>query len=492
MRIKLLKIKEYKNLKELKIKFISENIDVIIGNNGSGKTNLYEFILNVFQSLTSKNRLFDYEFILDYEIETLGQNKFVSLMGDGTEITAKVNGEAIYNPVFPKEFIPKNIIIYYSGTSKKLKSLYSSSFLHIKDSYFPLIFISLLTSSLERNRVFLKEYFNINTTRVSNIKLKIKNFYQLEEYFSKDDIENRKDELKYIRDIEKSIIDDPIESSSFTRFEHYKEEIKNVFSINKFTDLKLKRIDFLQSLIRYSKHLQFTEDNNYLEVELESNRNESDGAVEYDYEFIKRLIEVENVNLIKVNDIEFYKNNIADKLSYKDLSEGETQFILVQGIIELFNDNENLFLLDEPDTYLHPKWQRKIIGNLRESNSESTHVLFTTHSPQTLSLVTSKNIYIIKKDTNGLTEVYNPSKSIFGRDINSIISEAMDIPDRPKEIHDLFDKYFEYIAKNEFDNVEKVKQEILDIVSGEESYFEDEVLFLKGEAIISRKKMLQK
>src|SRR5690606_9288699 len=71
------------------------------------------------------------------------------------------------------------------------------------------------------------------------------------------------------------------------------------------------------------------------------------------------------------------------------LSEGEQQAIIIKGLTELLSEKNSLFLFDEPDTYLHPKWQRQFITDIENTidsshNSENSFVI-ATHSPQLLS-----------------------------------------------------------------------------------------------------------
>lgn len=459
MRIKLLRIKEYKNLKELSIKFIDENIDVFIGNNGSGKTNIYEFILKVFRKASQKSSEFTYEFILDYEIDYSGTLTFVSLYGDGTHMHIKVNNKDLPSSYLPKEYMPKNIVIYYSGTSKRLQNIGINNRLYLKDEYFPLVFISLLTSSLERNHQFLQEYFQIDIHKKSTTILKVKNFFQMKYYISSKVLEDiDQEELEYVRNIENQITNNPKEASMISILEQYINELQNITKIS-ITKKHRQDLDFLQNLIRYSNdNIHLTEDKNYFLVELEENLKKFDAEglhydqnnIYYDNEFFKRLLSVKKSKLLRVHSIYFYKENIAQRLSYKDLSEGETQFILIQGIIELFSDNENLFLLDEADTYLHPSWQRKILNNLRESKSDNIHILFTSHSPQTIGNTKRENIFMLE---NG--NVRDLSPYTFGRDTNWILSQLMNVEERDAEILNRLEKIYRLLDDENYEVAEE-------------------------------------
>jgi len=74
--------------------------------------------------------------------------------------------------------------------------------------------------------------------------------------------------------------------------------------------------------------------------------------------------------------------------AYVQISQSNTQYIL---------------LIEEPEVYLHPKLQRKMIDTLIRI-SEKNQVIFTSHSPITVSKLASGNIRIVEKE-NGEAKV---------------------------------------------------------------------------------------
>jgi ABC-type cobalamin/Fe3+-siderophores transport system ATPase subunit len=49
-------------------------------------------------------------------------------------------------------------------------------------------------------------------------------------------------------------------------------------------------------------------------------------------------------------------------VTYRDLSEGEQQLLLVLGLLKFTARDEALLLLDEPDTHLNPAWSTQYLG----------------------------------------------------------------------------------------------------------------------------------
>ena len=89
-----------------------------------------------------------------------------------------------------------------------------------------------------------------------------------------------------------------------------------------------------------------------------------------------------------------------------------------------FNKNPAIVLIDEIDTYLHPKWQCQILKVLA-SHFPNTQFIVTTHSPLVATyLGENSKVYSLNKDK--ATEI-----QIRGRDISSALSEHFGVEPRP-------------------------------------------------------------
>jgi len=75
-----------------------------------------------------------------------------------------------------------------------------------------------------------------------------------------------------------------------------------------------------------------------------------------------------------------------------------------------FENISAICLIDEIDTYLHPKWQRKILSVLI-NNFPNTQFIVTTHSP--LILQGQKNIIELKNENNNITPVLHLDNAEF-------------------------------------------------------------------------------
>lgn len=128
---------------------------------------------------------------------------------------------------------------------------------------------------------------------------------------------------------------------------------------------------------------------------------------------------------------------------------------------EDFKNAPAILLIDEIDTYLHPKWQRNILAFLAETFTR-TQFIVTTHSP----LVAN---YVSRKEINGDIALYRLErgarrplqfKKIYGRDLTSIFHDWMEVGDRPQEVLQVIDSLFKNIDKETQESLAQAKEQI--------------------------------
>lgn len=72
---------------------------------------------------------------------------------------------------------------------------------------------------------------------------------------------------------------------------------------------------------------------------------------------------------------------IQSNRSLKDLSSGEKQILILFTYIKFNDKNGKLFIIDEPELSLHPKWQEQFLEGIKSIMTGSTQLMFATHSP---------------------------------------------------------------------------------------------------------------
>jgi len=101
-------------------------------------------------------------------------------------------------------------------------------------------------------------------------------------------------------------------------------------------------------------------------------------------------------------------------------------------------------LIDELDLHLHPKWQRRIIENLRRTFPKIQFIC-TTHSPQLIGQAKANEIILLDRPEG------HPGQS-YGMDSNWVLQHIMGSDDRDPVVAGKLDEIFEDVESAQFDS----------------------------------------
>lgn len=467
MQINSLYINNYKLLKDFTIHF-SKDISILIGINGSGKSSILECVAQIFSDayLQEKSK---FGFKLEYELrleEIIEQTATISEFKTDyikVEIFAEKKDEKLLykvytgNDILEKEtdiekkfgshekILPSNIVIYYSGLAEIMKKICQPHdenlsvnfrkgntslhrpFFYFEPPLFNLILITLLSYEYGDIPQFLSDRAKIKGFQTIQINLKKPSWGKgkiMEWWGAKGEV---KTFLDYLDSIGSPLIieeEDSTKSKGNVLIEAWQNEALIITIIGQ------------EKLFEIREH--FVEERN--------------------------LFKILNTLLIdgfqpKVK-FSFTQEDNTGLHSFNVLSEGEQQAIIIRGLIELVNNENTLFLFDEPDTYLHPSWQRNFIESINDlsKNAEyyNSQFLITTHSPQLLSNADPANCDVqIMEDG----EIVKVTPKYYGRDISTILYEMMGVERRNKKVAKLLSVLFNTIEEEDLEHskIEYVK-----------------------------------
>jgi AAA15 family ATPase/GTPase len=436
MRLHWLWIGEYKNLKNVTIDFDQgEWITVVIGWNGTGKSNVLEALATIFRDLITgendnknKNKP-----SFHYRIKYRCRNNFMHIDADPkrvkkpyqiyvstedsdeaqeiinqgsipyleSEIQDKDLGESITINQLRKnqdQYLPKYIFGYYSGESDRMEKVfrkylagYDKDLRDGKDREFKRLFYALPVHSQFVLLAFIHQQDSVVREFLDN-QLGL-------------DPDNGIDSILFVlhQPPWKSKEGDPrfwnargIVSSFLARlYDVSLAPIRITRQVDvslwnkqrlEFLYLYLKNLDSLQRLIGQKSPKEFFRD-------LEST-------------YVSELIEEVRIR------VKLRKND--GSVTFRELSEGEQQLLTVLGLLRFTAEEESLFLLDEPDTHLNPRWSidylkylEKFVGN-DQASRESCHVVLTTHNPLAIAELLKQQIQILKRDMEDLSISVTP------------------------------------------------------------------------------------
>lgn len=467
MKINFLKIQNYYVLKDFEIYF-KHNKSIVIGENGSGKSSILETIALIFGHL--RKYFIDNdktaEFIADYTVNfdstiisgdiSQTYNVEVSSLGYKTNLddsgifdySLRINNKALdlqqANEMLEsiggfKTLLPDNIILYYAGFTNRLMKLctyfdekyrrsitrtntqYSlfplslpneSPFYYSKPSQWSRILLCLLISDNTIHSDFINRFIgNVNLSKI-NITI---------------------------------IIKKPIWAVSKTNSDTFWGANEGV--IRDFLSLL---INFSEECIYKDQTISISYNSCFPIIDLAttiSNKNK-------EQTLFKLLNLIEYNDLLKDIEIDWTDNH--NTIEIDRISEGQKQMLSTLGLIFLFNSNNNLILLDEPDTFLHPKWQIYFVDNLNKITN--SHCLISTHSINILNHIKDVDLHLLK---HGLVDQNTPTSN-FGRTISYINYNLMGIEERPIEIQKQLDDLSIYL---EDENIEEATKVYLILVS---------------------------
>lgn len=119
-----------------------------------------------------------------------------------------------------------------------------------------------------------------------------------------------------------------------------------------------------------------------------------------DPELIENLSILTSYDLFDLKDIEFTKKGTGTKFLLTEASSGElcTLFTIVAIAGEIIKNA--VILIDEPEISLHPEWQSDFIPLIKKifGNYSGCHFIIATHSAQILSSLDEENSFVVRMD----------------------------------------------------------------------------------------------
>jgi len=386
MRLDKLNISSFKNLKDFSIDFEeSKPITVIVGWNGAGKSNLMEALVLIFRDL-DLNLKSSFEYELEYKIK---EKHVIASAKKDQKPSLSVNGKST-SKAKHKDYLPKQVFGYYSGPSDRLSNHFKKHQERFRDQ--------LIKSSdaIPERPLFYAQ--NIHSL-----------FVLLAFFFKPDEVTEKflKEELRI----------EGLDSILFAIQEPYWRKVKSGSRKSRFWNARGVVGDFLQKLYKLS--LAPLKLDRRIDVGIKKTTSK-----EFIYLFIKSLKDFQNLaNQYKSSSDFFYAlesihfsdllgdlhirvkvRNLDGSLTFKELSEGEQQLLMVLGLLRFTRGEESLFLLDEPDTHLNPSWSIRYLEHLKiiVGEQDSSHIILASHDPLVIAPLLKEQVRILERNPEGI------------------------------------------------------------------------------------------
>lgn len=412
---------QFKNLKNVTIDFDQDHwVTVVIGWNGTGKSNVLEALAIIFRDLIAKKRKPAFAFQLAYRMGA-GENlqhihidadpdrekepfkihvaSDAQARGEGT-LTPFIEGEAPVSALRGKtikltaflnaddEYQPRYVFSYYSGESSRMHEVfrpylenYDSKLRNGEDPGLKRLFYAMPVHSQFVLLAFLIQQSDV-----------VRAF--LDDHLGLDPDEGIESVLFVLRQPpwkSKAADGDP-------RFWNARGVVRDFLS--RLYDIALAPVEIsrrVSTSIWNKETLQFK----YLYVKdiaalrrLVGNQSPAQFFRDLESTYVSELIEEVRIRVrLKKND---------GSVTFRELSEGEQQLLTVLGLLRFTAEDESLFLLDEPDTHLNPRWSVDYISYLKQfiasgtKREETSHILLTTHNPLAVAELDREQVQILR------------------------------------------------------------------------------------------------
>jgi predicted ATPase len=115
------------------------------------------------------------------------------------------------------------------------------------------------------------------------------------------------------------------------------------------------------------------------------------------------------------------------EVTYRDLSEGEQQLLLVLGLLKFTARDEALFLLDEPDTHLNPAWSTQYLDFLDRfiRGRDSCHIIMSSHDPLVFAGLERAQVRIFRRNAEGRALAEVPDQDPRGMGVAAILTSDL-------------------------------------------------------------------
>jgi predicted ATPase len=397
MRIDRLTIPSYRNLNSFTIDLDeTQSTTVLLGRNGSGKSNLFEAIVEIFRELEA-GRPPTFSYILEYSCH----GHTISIDADPDRIRKRhlilVDGKPTTQSLFTKkadEYLPKFIFAYYSGWSDRLERHFEAatrkfynSILKAQDHQMPLrrLFfcrkeysqLVLLAFFLEKSptaRNLLEQFLEIKSFDSALFVLKTPWWHKSGSH-RKNHMEEGDARFWYALGAFKGFLD-RLWQRSLAPIRHRDTVDRDV----------RRQGESIERLYLFIKN----------EDELAGLKEETaDSKTLFGY--MESLFLCDLIDEVRVT----VERTDGTRVKFTQMSEGEQQLLTVLGLLLFTQNDESLYLLDEPDTHLNPVWTYEFLSLLQDNiRADKGQLLVATHNPLMIGSLRKNQVRILSSENN--------------------------------------------------------------------------------------------
>jgi len=410
MRIDKLTIKsEWKNLNGFSIDFDeTRDIAVIIGKNGSSKSNLLEAIIRIFRDIDLKQAS-DFAYSIEY---SLGKVAVHVEAETGKQAKGTVDGKAVSHESLRTEWVPRYVVGYYSGTSDRFKELF------------------LYHDKLALDETLKKSTGDKLPFRRFTLARPVHGLFALLAFY----LSNDKQVIDFLKDFPRI---DAFDSTLLIL--HAPDWARAGAKAEDFWGAKGPVRDLLEIFRKYSlapfvhevpRDFRNRGKKEVMYLYLPNLATLHELAAEYGDDPKALFQALDTMRLSRL--IDDFKVKVRIKgttraVHTRQLSEGEQQLLTVLGLMRFTQDEGSLYLLDEPDTHLNPAWGLEYLDRLRSIGgiNKNSHTILATHDPLLVAGLVKEEIRVLTRTSKNGVVAIEPEESPRGTGVANVLTSQL-------------------------------------------------------------------
>ncbi|WP_278911691.1 ATP-dependent nuclease [Deinococcus wulumuqiensis] len=374
MRLKSVKISEYKNLKDFTLNFEQSGfVEIFVGKNGSGKSNFFEALAEIFQHL------------FEFEDKNFGPSFSYSLKFELESVLHEVSwrpGVLTVNGVSSEDLsqikLPDHIVVYYSGHNPAIQA--------IVEKYEHRLKARMTSTKFSEVRKFVGIDSGYKDMLISLLLLQSESSPARQLAATRLKIQSVGQELTLVLKKPRFASRQRLKPSAFHSVENPDP--------NRFWRVQGQTRDFLDLLFGCSvqratgpeRREGYVEADNKYYLYLDVARLKLALLDMSPQEVFRRFDHLRAVDMLEAMSLPLTLED-GKVTQVNEFSDGQFQSLYIYSVAEFFKDRSYLALLDEPDSFLHPEWQFQFLNQVAEISPGGTlngQMLITSHSAVTL------------------------------------------------------------------------------------------------------------
>jgi predicted ATPase len=395
MRLDRLSIPSYRNLRSFEIDFDeSQPTTVLIGRNGLGKSNLLEAIVEIFRELELSGTP-----SFAYTIQYVCRDHTIRIDADparpGKRLDITIDGTSLTQTAFQRDldtYLPNYVFAYYSGWSSRLerhfdrptrrhydrilkspdRELPLRRLFFCRKEYSQLVLLAFVLAQGDSARELLEHYLGIKRFESALFVLKTP-------WWRGRGAPNKMQQAE-----------------GDARFWYARGAFKGF--LDRLWGRALAPIRNTEAVERDVRRQGESTERLYLFIKNESELarlKEPDEDSKTLFGYLESLFLCDLIDEVRVT----VERTDGTRIKFTQMSEGEQQLLTVLGLLLFTQNDESLYLLDEPDTHLNPVWTydylKLLQGNIR---AEKGQLIIATHNPLMIGSLHRNQVRILARE----------------------------------------------------------------------------------------------